>query len=91
MQKRKPLLITMQERNANKKIEDGKKEFLQYCKVRNLSHATIIFYEENIALFYDFVNQKGFIYLNQIGKILLKNLYYSCFCKEMDSSRWRYI
>lgn len=61
-------LITMQEINCGKTVEKAFQEFLQQCKIKNLSPSTIHFYEGHFKRFERFINSQGIAMLRDITK-----------------------
>lgn len=49
--------ITLKQSSCNKTFDKGYDEFILYCKVRNLSPATIKHYDNSINIFYKFISK----------------------------------
>lgn len=45
----------------NKTLAEGYSEFMRFCKVKNLSEATLVFYESDYNYFIKFVPEKNFL------------------------------
>jgi integrase/recombinase XerD len=61
-------VISMQEVNCDKTVDKAFHEFLQRCKIKNLSPSTIHYYEGHFKRFDRFISTKGITMLKDITK-----------------------
>jgi integrase/recombinase XerD len=67
----KKKVISLQEENGGRTVEEGFREFIQSCKIKNLSPYTITSYELHFKRFKEFLDKSRIIILDEISKDLL--------------------
>jgi integrase/recombinase XerD len=69
----KKYIISMQEINCNKTVDKAFHEFIQQCKIKNLSPSTIHFYEGHFKRFDQFICTQGIAMLQDITKSIVND------------------
>lgn len=66
--------ISMQKKVTGKTVDEAFNEFIQYGKAKNLSEATIDFYERYYQQFKEFLNESEIEETNEINKVLIDRM-----------------